>query len=100
MNQVGDQLDVIGRAIMGMTIGCARCHDHKFDPIPISDYYALAGILRSTKVLNGYTSRRRNNQVADPSLYLKLASLSGNEQRVEDDVVKAPNGRWQRWREA
>src|SRR5690606_19669453 len=34
-----------------MTIGCARCHDHKFDPIPQADYYALAGIFRSTKTL-------------------------------------------------
>ena len=34
-----------------MTLGCARCHDHKFDPIPTSDYYALAGILTSTQVL-------------------------------------------------
>jgi hypothetical protein len=38
-----------------MTIGCARCHDHKFDPIPTQDYYALAGILRSTRTLENYT---------------------------------------------
>ena len=45
---IDEQLDTIGRALLGMTIGCARCHDHKFDPIPTSDYYALSGILRST----------------------------------------------------
>jgi hypothetical protein len=44
-----EQLDTIGRAIMGLTLGCARCHDHKFDPVPTADYYALAGILHSTK---------------------------------------------------
>jgi hypothetical protein len=38
-----------------MTIGCARCHDHKFDPVSTRDYYALAGILRSTKTLKNYT---------------------------------------------
>jgi hypothetical protein len=47
---VDDQLDVTGRAFLGLTIGCARCHDHKFDPIPTLDYYALAGIFRSTEV--------------------------------------------------
>ena len=39
---VDEQLDVMGLAFLGQTIGCARCHDHKFDPIPTSDYYALA----------------------------------------------------------
>jgi cytochrome c553 len=52
MEVVDEQLTVIGKAFMGMTIGCARCHDHKFDPIPTRDYYALAGILKSTKTLN------------------------------------------------
>ncbi len=49
---VDEQLDTLGRALLGMTIGCARCHDHKFDPIPQRDYYALAGILRSTHLLD------------------------------------------------
>lgn len=44
-----EQLDTIGRAVMGLTLGCARCHDHKFDPIPTSDYYAMVGILHSTR---------------------------------------------------
>jgi len=44
-----EQIDTIGRAFLGMTIGCARCHDHKFDPIPARDYYALAGIFLSTE---------------------------------------------------
>ncbi|HEX7375915.1 MAG TPA: DUF1553 domain-containing protein [Pirellulales bacterium] len=51
MDAVDEQLDTIGKAILAQTIGCARCHDHKFDPIPTRDYYALAGILRSTKTL-------------------------------------------------
>ncbi|MFQ5730962.1 MAG: DUF1553 domain-containing protein [Planctomycetaceae bacterium] len=62
MEVVDEQLDTLGRAFLGMTIGCARCHDHKFDPIPNADYYALAGILRSTHVLtpgnvSGYLKR-------------------------------------------
>jgi hypothetical protein len=51
MDVVDEQLDTIGRAFLAQTIGCARCHDHKFDPIPTKDYYALAGILRNTKTL-------------------------------------------------
>ncbi len=48
MDIVDEQLDTIGKAMLAQTIGCARCHDHKFDPIPTRDYYAMAGILRNT----------------------------------------------------
>ena len=48
---VDEQIDTLGKAVLGMTIGCARCHDHKFDPIPQRDYYALAGIFRSSHLL-------------------------------------------------
>lgn len=51
MEVIDEQIDTIGRAFLAMTIGCARCHDHKFDPIPTRDYYALAGIFRSTRSL-------------------------------------------------
>jgi len=46
--EVEDVVDNIGYAYLGLTVGCARCHDHKFDPIPTSDYYAMAGIFQST----------------------------------------------------
>ncbi|MFC1758356.1 DUF1553 domain-containing protein [Planctomycetota bacterium] len=49
MEVVDEQLDTIGRSMLGLTVGCARCHDHKFDPISMNDYYAMAGIFRSTK---------------------------------------------------
>ena len=51
MDVVDEQLDTMGKAFLGQTIGCARCHDHKFDPIPTRDYYALAGIFKSSKTL-------------------------------------------------
>ena len=52
MDVVDEQLEIISRGFLAQTVGCARCHDHKFDPIPTRDYYALAGILRNTKTLN------------------------------------------------
>jgi len=51
MEVVDEQISTVGKAFLAMTLGCARCHDHKFDPIPTRDYYALAGIFRSTKTL-------------------------------------------------
>ena len=62
MDQADDQIDVTGRAGMALTISCARCHDHKFDPIPTRDYYALAGIFRSSDLLDGYANRSRGNK--------------------------------------
>src|SRR3954451_409683 len=50
-----EQIDAVTQAFLGLTVACARCHDHKFDPIPQRDYYALAGIFRSTETLYGTT---------------------------------------------
>jgi hypothetical protein len=49
---VDDQVDLTGRAFMGLTLACARCHDHKFDPISTKDYYGLAGIFYSSHILS------------------------------------------------
>lgn len=50
--EIADELiETIGKTVLGQTLGCARCHDHKFDPIPTRDYYALAGIFTSTQVM-------------------------------------------------
>ncbi len=54
MDVVDEQVDTIGKAFMGLTLGCARCHDHKFDPVPTADYYGIAGILASTRTLDGF----------------------------------------------
>jgi hypothetical protein len=54
MDIIDEQVDTIGRTFLGLTLGCARCHDHKFDPIPTADYYSLAGILKSTKAMDNF----------------------------------------------
>src|SRR4051812_39606710 len=57
-----EQIDATTQAFLGLTVACARCHDHKFDPIPQRDYYALAGIFRSTETLFGTTLVIQNNR--------------------------------------
>ncbi len=80
MDAVDEQLDTIGKAFLAQTIGCARCHDHKFDPIPTRDYYALAGILRDTKTL----------EHANVSKWLELPMpLSPDESSVYGEREKA-----------
>ena len=59
MDIVADQLDVIGSGVMGLSVACARCHDHKFDPIPTRDYYALAGIFTSTETMYGVAGHEK-----------------------------------------
>ena len=69
MDIIDEQIDTIGRAFMGLTFGCARCHDHKFDPISTEDYYGLAGILKSTRTMETFKriARWHENSVATPA---------------------------------
>tara|TARA_R110002111_G_scaffold227346_1_gene288849 strand:- start:105614 stop:108949 length:3336 start_codon:yes stop_codon:yes gene_type:complete len=69
MDIVDEQLDTVGRTFMGLTLGCARCHTHKFDPIPIEDYYSLAGIFKSTKTMENFTvvARWQERMLASPA---------------------------------
>ncbi|MBI3680487.1 MAG: PSD1 domain-containing protein [Acidobacteria bacterium] len=61
MDVVDEMINAASRSFMAVTVGCARCHDHKFDPIPTADYYAMAGIFRSTEMLSGLQHRPRDN---------------------------------------
>lgn len=69
LDMVDEQVDSLMQASMGMTVGCARCHDHKFDPISQKEYYALAGIFRSSETLYGTVSLITNQH---PSGLLQL----------------------------
>jgi hypothetical protein len=67
MDIVDEQIDTFGRAFLGLTLGCARCHDHKFDPIDTADYYGLAGIFKSTAVMEHYKKIARWHENVLPS---------------------------------
>ncbi len=78
LDRIDDQIDTLGRATMGLTLGCARCHDHKFDPLAQTDYYALAGIFASTKTLSGQSNRKGNSkEYHQPQLLASLDLESG-----------------------
>ena len=55
MDIIDEQVDTLSRAVMGLTMGCARCHDHKFDPITAEDYYGLAGVFKSTQTMDNFS---------------------------------------------
>ena len=59
---IDEQIDTTTRVILGVSVACARCHDHKFDPIPQTDYYALAGIFQSTETMFGGMRSQRSRQ--------------------------------------
>jgi hypothetical protein len=61
MDLADEQIDATFQAFQGLTVACARCHDHKFDPIPQKDYYAVAGIFRSTETCFGTPRLFQNN---------------------------------------
>jgi hypothetical protein len=65
-DQIDAQIDVIGKAFLGHTLACARCHDHKFDPVTAKDYYALAGILFSTDFSMSRIAPRLDLSSIDP----------------------------------
>src|SRR5204862_7739628 len=66
---VDEQLDTLGQAVLGITLGCARCHDHKFDPFTQADYYALAGVFVSTKTMEHFKkiARWHENPIGTPA---------------------------------
>jgi len=81
MEIVDDQIDVTFRAILGITVACAKCHDHKFDPIPTKDYYSLAGIFLSTDPLYGTIRQEYSNNPTD------LLPLGPNGQAQHDALM-------------
>ena len=64
MDLVDEQIDTLSQAILGVTVACARCHDHKFYPISQREYYAMAGIFLSTDTYYGTVSQQGNRRAS------------------------------------
>ncbi|MBX7206823.1 MAG: PSD1 and planctomycete cytochrome C domain-containing protein [Verrucomicrobiaceae bacterium] len=88
MDVIADQINVIGGGIMGLTVGCARCHDHKTDPISARDYYALAGIFKSTETMWGAAARQGLTAPETPLHELQV-SLKVTPRTEIDPILKA-----------
>ncbi len=82
MDIVDEQIDTVGKAFLGLTLGCARCHDHKFDPIPATDYYAMAGIFKSTRTMEdlAFVSKFNERPISPPAV---IASLHAHTERLK-----------------
>jgi cytochrome c553 len=76
MDNVDEQIDTVSRSVLGLTVSCARCHDHKFDPIPVTDYYALAGIFTSTDDCAGVRNKMGGGGLDyyNPAMLVRLSS--------------------------
>ncbi|MFM7166113.1 MAG: PSD1 and planctomycete cytochrome C domain-containing protein [Planctomycetaceae bacterium] len=92
---IDEQLDTIGRSMLGLTIGCARCHDHKFDPLTQADYYSLAGIFQSTKTMESLKriAKWHENTVATTSDRQKLeqhtAQIAAKKTEIDSLIQQA-----------
>lgn len=80
LDNVDEQIDVVSKSMLGLTVSCARCHDHKFDPIPTSDYYKLAGIFESTDILCGLRTKKGggNKNAVDDGMLYRLAPVKSS----------------------
>lgn len=89
MDIIDDQIDTIGRAFIGLTLGCARCHDHKFDPIRMADYYALAGTFKSTRAMLSYRvdSKWNSRALGDAEQEQRLEQLERSIDELDEAVV-------------
>lgn len=90
---VDEQIDTIGRAFMGQTVGCARCHDHKFDPVPTRDYYAMAGIFLSTNSVTHSNVSRWHREPIPPTEEAKaaIAAYEKESKTLESEIKELKN---------
>ncbi len=99
MDIVDEQIEVVTKSVIGLTVACARCHDHKFDPIATKDYYALAGIFKSTRTMEKLSTVARwyEQPVPLPNLNIRVEQAAYDKavgpakQGVEDAKKKLDN---------
>lgn len=86
---VDSQIDVVGRQLLGLTLACARCHDHKFDPISTEDYYAMAGVFFSSHIATGklIADDRLGNELIEVPLL--NASQAATNRQIDAAITQA-----------
>lgn len=100
---VDNQIDTIGKAFLGLTVACARCHDHKLDPIPTADYYSLYGTLTSSRLVMRtadlpQTNKRFTDQLRalKPEIRKELARVWLKEAETFDGYLLAADRVWRK----
>ncbi|MCB9845208.1 MAG: PSD1 domain-containing protein [Phycisphaeraceae bacterium] len=99
-DRIDNQIDVMGKAFLATTVSCARCHDHKFDPVPTREYYGLAGFLQSSRRQDAYLDPggrialsarqlRAIREEADATLQRVSSRFRGQTQRIEPMLLGA-----------
>ncbi len=115
-NVYDDRIDVISRGLLGMTVGCARCHDHKLEPIPTKDYYSLYGVLKSCAESEVYPpmkpqpvrpesaeyeekNRKARAAYAEGAIRGAAAVAAAARKRVGDYLLTAQEAQWKNYNE-
>ena len=86
MNILADEVEILTSSVMGVTVGCARCHNHKYDPIPQRDYYRLSAILQAA--YNPYEWKTPNQREADLALETERKEISAHNAPLEAEIAK------------
>jgi cytochrome c553 len=91
MDNVDEQIDAVGRSFLATTVSCARCHDHKFDPIPTAEYYGLAGIFRSTDLCAGLRNKMGGGGLDyyDTSMLISLSGGPKPDPALSEKIARA-----------
>ncbi|QDU26574.1 Planctomycete cytochrome C [Anatilimnocola aggregata] len=106
MDVLAEQLDTVGRSLLGIAIGCARCHDHKFDPVTTHDFYAMAGIFNNTGVnddapivpaTRGRSPEGKKRLAIEGAAFATMHSVTTKleDALAEAGLMKLPDESWQ-----
>jgi len=86
--QIADRVDSVTRGLMGLTVACARCHDHKYDPIKIEDYYALYGVFDSTELTDNLPTLNSGKRISEEDTAAYEKAKAEKTQALEDYISK------------
>ena len=89
MDNIDEQIDTVTRSVLALSASCARCHHHKFDPIPVTDYYALAGIFASTDLLTGLRNKMGGGGLDyyDTDKLISLRPQASQERKRQEEKI-------------